>query len=51
MDILDWEPNATTIDKLIKEMVDSDMRLVKNIGGTFQDFDEKTINEIPHFKE
>ena len=51
MDILDWNPNATTIDELIKEMVDSDMRLVKNIGGTLQDFDERIINEISHYKE
>ena len=48
---LKWNPNATSIEDLIKEMVDSDMILVKKIGGTSQDFDESIINEIPHLKE
>ena len=48
---LKWVPDATSLNDLIKEMVDSDMRLVKKIGGTSQDFDESIINEIPHLKE
>jgi GDPmannose 4,6-dehydratase len=48
---LKWNPNATTIDYLIKEMVDSDLKILKKIGGTSQDFDESIINEIPHLKE
>ena len=48
---LNWNPRKTDFQKLVKEMVESDIKNVKIAMGTFQDFDERNINEIEHLKE
>ena len=48
---LNWNPKRTGFKNLVEEMVKSDINNVKTAMGTFQDFDERNINEIEHLKE
>ena len=48
---LNWNPKRTSFENLVEEMVKSDISNVKTAMGTYQDFDEKNINEIEHLKE
>ena len=48
---LGWNPNKTSLDKLIQMMVDSDMKLVEIQKNGFNLFNESNINLFEHFKE
>ena len=48
---LDWNPNSTSIDNLIKIMVDSDLKLVDAQKNGFDLYSESSINLFDHFSE
>ena len=48
---LGWNPSKTSFDQLIKMMVDSDLKLVGEKKFINDEYNYKSINEFPHFKE
>ena len=48
---LGWESDKTSLDELIKMMVDSDMKLVEAQKNSFNIYKESDIKLYDHFKE